>query len=121
MPEGNENSGKVLSRRQMINGLGSGLAAVAVSTGFGQEPIGQGANKACPSTAQSVQDPTSRYPKPPYNFVKQPWPGLANKMVPPPNHGEKSYKGSGRLLGRKALITGGDSGMGRAAAIALRA
>jgi NAD(P)-dependent dehydrogenase (short-subunit alcohol dehydrogenase family) len=39
-------------------------------------------------------------------------------MMPPPDHGEKSYKGSGRLLGRKALITGGDSGMGRAAAIA---
>jgi NAD(P)-dependent dehydrogenase (short-subunit alcohol dehydrogenase family) len=39
-------------------------------------------------------------------------------MDPRPDHGEKSYKGSGRLLGRKALITGGDSGMGRAAAIA---
>jgi NAD(P)-dependent dehydrogenase (short-subunit alcohol dehydrogenase family) len=39
-------------------------------------------------------------------------------MEPPPDHGEKSYKGSGRLAGRKALITGGDSGMGRAAAIA---
>ena len=39
-------------------------------------------------------------------------------MQPPPDHGEKTYKGSGRLLGRKALITGGDSGMGRAAAIA---
>jgi NAD(P)-dependent dehydrogenase (short-subunit alcohol dehydrogenase family) len=39
-------------------------------------------------------------------------------MVPRPDHGETSYKGSGRLLGRKALITGGDSGMGRAAAIA---
>ncbi len=39
-------------------------------------------------------------------------------MDPRPDHGETSYKGSGRLLGRKALITGGDSGMGRAAAIA---
>ena len=39
-------------------------------------------------------------------------------MEPPPDHGEKSYKGSGRLAGRRALITGGDSGMGRAAAIA---
>ncbi|MDB5619289.1 MAG: family oxidoreductase, partial [Tardiphaga sp.] len=45
-------------------------------------------------------------------------PGLASEMDPPPDHGEKSYKGSGRLAGRKALITGGDSGMGRAAAIA---
>ncbi len=45
-------------------------------------------------------------------------PGLAGKMDPPPDHGETGYKGSGRLAGRKALITGGDSGMGRAAAIA---
>ncbi|MBD2701245.1 SDR family oxidoreductase [Spirosoma sp. BT702] len=48
----------------------------------------------------------------------QPFPGLASKMNPRPDHGETSYKGSGRLQGRKALITGGDSGMGRAAAIA---
>ncbi len=71
-----------------------------------------------PATAQPVQDPTAKYPKPPYTFLQQPWPGLASKMEPPPDHGEKSYKGSGRLTGRKALITGGDSGMGRAAAIA---
>jgi NAD(P)-dependent dehydrogenase (short-subunit alcohol dehydrogenase family) len=70
------------------------------------------------NTSQPVEDPTSKYPRPPYKFVKQPWPGLASKMEPPPDHGEKSYKGSGRLTGRKALITGGDSGMGRAAAIA---
>jgi NAD(P)-dependent dehydrogenase (short-subunit alcohol dehydrogenase family) len=44
--------------------------------------------------------------------------GLAGKMNPCPDHGETSYRGSGRLAGRKALITGGDSGMGRAAAIA---
>jgi hypothetical protein len=43
---------------------------------------------------------------------------LAGKMSPKPDHGETSYEGSGRLMGRKALITGGDSGMGRAAAIA---
>src|SRR5207248_9526664 len=60
----------------------------------------------------------TKYPKPPLQEHSQPWPGLANKMEPRPDHGEKSYKGSGRLLGRKALITGGDSGMGRAAAIA---
>ena len=47
-----------------------------------------------------------------------PWPGLARDMDPRPDHGEASYRGSGRLSGRKALITGGDSGMGRAAAIA---
>src|ERR1700757_2677640 len=65
-----------------------------------------------------LKDPTNRYPKPPYKKQSQPWPGLAAKMEPRPDHGETSYKGSGRLAGRKALITGGDSGMGRAAAIA---
>jgi NAD(P)-dependent dehydrogenase (short-subunit alcohol dehydrogenase family) len=66
-----------------------------------------------------LQDPTSRYPKPPFPEQHQPWPGLASKMEPKPDHGEHSYRGSGRLVGRKALITGGDSGMGRAAAIAI--
>jgi NAD(P)-dependent dehydrogenase (short-subunit alcohol dehydrogenase family) len=65
-----------------------------------------------------LKDPTTRYPKPPYKKQSQAWPGLAGKMEPRPDHGETSYKGSGRLAGRKALITGGDSGMGRAAAIA---
>ncbi|MDI3562647.1 SDR family oxidoreductase [Bradyrhizobium sp. Arg816] len=63
-------------------------------------------------------DPVTRFPKPPFKKQSQPWPGLAGKMEPRPDHGETSYRGSGRLAGRKALITGGDSGMGRAAAIA---
>ncbi|CAM3818101.1 MULTISPECIES: SDR family oxidoreductase [Rahnella] len=58
------------------------------------------------------------YPTPPFEHQKQPFPGLAGKMKPVPDHGEKTYKGSGRLKGRKALITGGDSGIGRAVAIA---
>jgi NAD(P)-dependent dehydrogenase (short-subunit alcohol dehydrogenase family) len=65
-----------------------------------------------------TSDPTAKYPKPPFPEQRQPWPGLASKMQPRPDHGEESYRGSGRLQGRKALITGGDSGMGRAAAIA---
>jgi NAD(P)-dependent dehydrogenase (short-subunit alcohol dehydrogenase family) len=65
-----------------------------------------------------MQDPRSRYPKPPFARQTQPWPALARDMDPKPDHGEASYKGSGRLLGRRALITGGDSGIGRAAAIA---
>lgn len=65
-----------------------------------------------------LQDPRSKFPKPPFKKQKQPWPGLASKMEPVPDHGEATYVGSGRLRGRKALITGGDSGMGRAAAIA---
>lgn len=68
--------------------------------------------------AQELVDPVTRFPKPPFNRQSQPWPGLARDMEPRPDHGETSYKGSGRLAGRKALITGGDSGMGRAAAIA---
>jgi len=58
------------------------------------------------------------YPKPPYPSQKQPMPGLTSKMDPRPDHGEASYKGSGRLAGMKAVITGGDSGIGRAVAIA---
>jgi NAD(P)-dependent dehydrogenase (short-subunit alcohol dehydrogenase family) len=68
--------------------------------------------------APMMDDPRTKYPKPPFNEQTQPWPGLAGKMSPQPDHGEESYRGSGRLAGRKALITGGDSGMGRAAAIA---
>lgn len=65
-----------------------------------------------------IANPTDKYPKPPFKKQRQKWPGLACEMDPRPDHGENSYKGSGRLSGRKALITGGDSGMGRAAAIA---
>ncbi len=65
-----------------------------------------------------ASSPTPRYPTPPFPDQKQPWPGLASKMQPRPDHGETSYKGSGRLAGKRALITGGDSGIGRAAAIA---
>lgn len=65
-----------------------------------------------------LTDPITKYPKPPFKRQFQPFPGLAGKMDPVPDHGEKSYIGSGRLKGRKALITGGDSGIGRAAAIA---
>ncbi len=99
------------SRRQVVGGIGTGLAAMAAM------PAGAATNSYT-STAQPLQSPEDKYPKPPYKSQSQPWPGLASKMDPPPDHGEKSYKGSGRLMGRKALITGGDSGMGRAAAIA---
>lgn len=66
----------------------------------------------------TMQDPRKQYPKPPFPKQPQPAPGLADRMEPKPDHGETSYKGSGKLLGRKALITGGDSGIGRATAIA---
>lgn len=101
-----------ISRRKAIGGLGAGLATFAVAPAFGTT------NATGFTFAKALEDPTTKYPKPPFKEQTQPWPGLASKMDPVPDHGEKSYKGSGRLMGRKALITGGDSGMGRAAAIA---
>jgi len=80
--------------------------ATAQETGRMQAPV------APPS------DPATLYVHAPFKAQPQPWPGLASKMNPKPDHGETSYRGSGRLAGRKALITGGDSGLGRAAAIA---
>ena len=101
-----------ITRRRAIVGLGAGFAAAAVPRAFA-------APQNSPNmTPEKLENPTTKYPKPPFKSQSQPWPGLASKMEPRPDHGEKSYKGSGRLSGRKALITGGDSGMGRAAAIA---
>ena len=61
---------------------------------------------------------TSTRPEPPFPKQKQPMPGLTARMKPVPDHGEDSYQGSGRLTDKKAVITGGDSGIGRAVAIA---
>lgn len=105
-----DNPSHHVTRRKMIGSVGMGLAAAAVPS------LSQGT--VSPSDSQALQDPTGKYPKPPFKSQSQPWPGLASQMDPRPDHGETSYKGSGRLKGRKALITGGDSGMGRAAAIA---
>ncbi len=69
-------------------------------------------------TQYTMQDPTKQYKLPPFPKQSQPEPGLAKKMSPKPDHGEESYVGTGRLKGRKALVTGGDSGIGRATAIA---
>ena len=103
-----------ITRRKLVSGLGAGLATAAATSP--SSALAQGSSTG--STAQPLADPTTKYPKPPFPVQDQPWPGLASKMNPRPDHGETTYKGSGRLLGRKALITGGDSGMGRAAAIA---
>ncbi len=98
-----------VSRRVVAGGAAVGLAA-----GLAAPALAQGNAPTSPA----ISDPRTRYPKPPFKAQTQPWPGLARDMEPKPDHGETSYKGSGRLAGRKALITGGDSGMGRAAAIA---
>ncbi|WP_017815031.1 MULTISPECIES: SDR family oxidoreductase [Paenibacillus] len=67
----------------------------------------------------TMQDPTTQYPKAGPEFQQQqPEPGIQKDMTPVPDSGEKSYRGTGRLTGRKAVVTGADSGIGRAAAIA---
>jgi NAD(P)-dependent dehydrogenase (short-subunit alcohol dehydrogenase family) len=103
------------TRRQAIGGIGAGLASLMVTPVFsasGEQVAGGTVGSG------GVENPLTKYPKPPFKEQSQPWPGLASKMDPRPDHGETSYKGSNRLVGMKALITGGDSGMGRAAAIA---
>jgi NAD(P)-dependent dehydrogenase (short-subunit alcohol dehydrogenase family) len=65
-----------------------------------------------------AQDPKHAGPTPPQPEQQQPPPGHTDEMRPKPDHGEESYKGSGKLEGRAAIITGGDSGIGRAVAIA---
>jgi NAD(P)-dependent dehydrogenase (short-subunit alcohol dehydrogenase family) len=103
------------SRRLVVGGLATGLVAGAAVAGSAPaSAVGADPGTAAPT----MQNPMTKYPKPPFQRQQQEWPGLAGKMSPRPDHGETSYKGSGRLAGRKALITGGDSGMGRAAAIA---
>ncbi len=100
-----------MPRRQIFGAAGLALAATAAPA------LAEG-TAARPQEADPLQNPMTKYPRPPYKPQSQPWPGLAGMMDPRPDHGETSYRGSGRLAGRRALITGGDSGIGRAAAIA---
>jgi NAD(P)-dependent dehydrogenase (short-subunit alcohol dehydrogenase family) len=64
------------------------------------------------------QDPTTKYESGPFTEQPQPIPGSEQQLAPKADHGETSYRGSGKLKGRKAIITGGDSGIGRAVALA---
>ncbi len=109
------------SRREVVGG-GVGLATVAASPAFAQNAnpaSGAMSSNMPPGSVEAVlQNPVDKYPHPPFPKQSQPWPGLQTRMDPRPDRGETSYRGAGRLAGRKALITGGDSGMGRAAAIA---
>lgn len=61
---------------------------------------------------------SAQFPKPPFKAQKQAMPGKSTDMDPPPDYGEESYRGSGRLANKKAVITGADSGIGRAVALA---
>ena len=65
-----------------------------------------------------MRDPRTQYPQPESDHQSFSAPGTTDQMDPKPDHGETSYVGTGRLKGRRALVTGADSGIGRAAAIA---
>src|SRR3954447_24817340 len=66
----------------------------------------------------TMKNPVEQFPQPPFPQQEQSVPGTEKELTPKADHGETSYKGSGKLAGRKAIITGGDSGIGRAVAIA---
>jgi NAD(P)-dependent dehydrogenase (short-subunit alcohol dehydrogenase family) len=106
---------KQMTRRKAIGKIAATIAVAAVAPSTLAQSLN---NKTRNMKTPNLTDPRTKYPKPPFKSQSQPFPGLTGKMTPIPDHGEKSYVGSGRLSGRKALITGGDSGIGRAAAIA---
>ncbi len=115
----NRNEANPASRRAIIGGVGGGLMAAPMllgATPASAQASPQSGNQA--STAPTLRDPREIHPRPPFPRQEQEFPGLASRMQPRPDHGEDSYRGSGKLTGRRALITGGDSGIGRAAAIA---
>ncbi len=91
-----------------VGGIVSKIVA-AVTPATAPEPV---------TDLTAMRDPRSAYPGPPFDRTAQAVPGLAADMDPKPDHGETTYVGHGRLRGRRALVTGGDSGLGRAAVIA---
>lgn len=103
-----------VSRRQMFGCITSGLVAAVAAPALAQ----QANDRETTSRMPKSRKPTPRYPTPPFPRQYQDPPGLASKMTPRPDHGETTYQGNRRLEGRKALVTGGDSGIGRAAVIA---
>jgi NAD(P)-dependent dehydrogenase (short-subunit alcohol dehydrogenase family) len=107
-PESKKDGEVQSSRRRFVGGMAAGLAAAPVLADSGRQAGAEPPRPMAPP----------QYARPPFARQKQDWPGLAGKMTPRPDHGETSYRGSGRLTGRRALITGGDSGIGRAVAIA---
>ena len=82
-------------RRTVVKGAAIGLFAPGVSVAAAEQ-----------GGIDHLADPVAEYPHPPFPKQQQPWPGLCSKMTPVPDHGETSYQGSGRLAGRKALVTG---------------
>ena len=106
------------SRRDVAGQLATGIVGASLASPVSGQGVAQPDRPAVHGTPLQKQNPVTQYPEPPFPAQQQEWPGLATRMTPRPDHGEESYKGSGRLAGRKALVTGGDSGIGRAVAIA---
>ena len=88
-----DNGSGRLSRRAVVGGVGAGVATAAATAGMGRVPQSSGETGG---TAPPLTDPREKYPKPPFERQSQPWPGLASSMVPVPDHGERSSRGSGR-------------------------
>lgn len=105
------------NRRTVLKGAVAGAGMVALQAGGGASAQTAGAGAAAPPPRGTPVDPQTKYTSEPFKEQPQEWPGLQRNMQPVPDSGERSYRGSGRLTGRKALVTGGDSGIGRAAAI----
>jgi len=98
-------------RRSIMQGATLGLAGIMVASSRAQA-------ESRPPVAAPLTDPQKLYAHAPFSSQEQEWPGLQSHMHPKPDCGETSYHGSGRMTGRHVLITGGDSGLGRAVAIA---
>jgi hypothetical protein len=85
------------SRRQVVGDVGIGMAVAAAGSALASEKDRRTSDNG---SETSMNDPRSKYPRPPFKQQTQPWPGLARDMDPKPDHGETSYRGSGRLSGR---------------------
>jgi hypothetical protein len=87
---------RFLYSRRAIVGAGSIGVVAAAAPAFAQNsneaPLSKGGE-----TPEALQDPRTKHPKPPFRLQEQPWPGVASRMDPRPDHGETSYRGSGRL------------------------
>lgn len=108
---------RAVDRRSFV----SGVAALGSLSLFSSAQAAAGPSVMQTHEAGGLLDPVTRYPAPPFAQQPQNWPGLQSAMTPRPDCGEAHYQGSGRLAGRKALITGGDSGIGRAVRLLMRA
>jgi NAD(P)-dependent dehydrogenase (short-subunit alcohol dehydrogenase family) len=112
-----QSSGNVndTGRRNAIKGIALAGLAAAVSPAVSLAQTVE--NATAEPQNEALIDPRTRFSND-QPVQRQAWPGLQSRMTPMPDCGETSYRGSGRLAGRKALVTGGDSGIGRAVAIA---